>query len=229
MTAKPKTAKLPAKDAPAERSLLARSLLAARKAKDEHDNTTAARLAILPSLNAAEAIQLLGSPIQPQDIVGLVEALREQVERMGKGDLSRAEAMLMTQAHTLNAMFTRMLQRGASNMGEHLGAMDTYMRLALKAQSQCARTLEVLAAMKNPPSISFVRQANITAGAQQINNGIAPAENLKTVPNELLEITHGSRLDSTTQAPAGRTNPHLDAVDKINGGKDSGRKSAILS
>ena len=50
-------------------------------------------------------------------------------------------------------------------MGEYLLATETYLRLALKAQSQCRATLETLAAIKNPPVI-FAKQANVTTGPQ---------------------------------------------------------------
>jgi len=71
-------------------------------------------------------------------------------------------------------------------MGEYIKAAETYMRLALKAQSQCARTIEVLAAMKNPPVV-FAKQANISHGHQQVNNGTnatnthTPAHTEKTI------------------------------------------------
>ncbi|MDN8616544.1 hypothetical protein [Variovorax ginsengisoli] len=52
-------------------------------------------------------------------------------------------------------------------MGEHIGAMETYARLAMKAQCQCRTTAE----MKNPPVV-FARQANISNGPQQLNNGV---------------------------------------------------------
>jgi len=37
----------------------------------------------------------------------------------------------------LDSFFTKMALRAALNMGEYLNAAETYMRLALKAQSQC--------------------------------------------------------------------------------------------
>jgi hypothetical protein len=55
-------------------------------------------------------------------------------------------------------------------MGEYVNAAETYMRLALKAQSQCRTTLETLAGIKNPASVTFVRQANVAHGPQQVNN-----------------------------------------------------------
>jgi hypothetical protein len=64
------------------------------------------------------------------------------------------------------------------------------MRLALKAQAQCRATIETLATMKNPPLV-IAKQANISAGHQQVNNG-APsrAEVSSNQPNELFEHSH---------------------------------------
>ena len=102
-----------------------------------------------------------------------IQALKGTISDVKGGDLSSAEAMLAAQAAALNAMFCELARRAATNMGEHLGATESYMRLALKAQGQCRATLETLAAIKNPPVV-FARQANIRHGPQQVNNGPAP-------------------------------------------------------
>jgi hypothetical protein len=49
------------------------------------------------------------------------------------------------------------------------------MRLALKAQRQCRATIETLVMAKNPAPVTFVKQANVAHGPQQVNNG-PPAE-----------------------------------------------------
>jgi hypothetical protein len=103
---------------------------------------------------------------------------------------------------------------------------DRYLRLALKAQSQCRATVETLAEMKNPPVV-FARQANITTGGQQqVNNGgmphSAPASahpgETASRPNELLEDrTHGSpTMDTRATAAASRTNQGLEPVGAVN-------------
>jgi hypothetical protein len=78
----------------------------------------------------------------------------------------------LSQAHALQAIFTNLSRRAANQ--QYLKQFETYLRLSLKAQSQCVRTLEVLAAMKNPQPVAFVKQANI-AHNQQVNNGIPEA------------------------------------------------------
>lgn len=115
--------------------------------------------------------------------------LREKGDAVNRGDMRAHEAMLSAQGVALNAIFGEFARRAALNMGEHLGAMDTYARLAMKAQSQCRSTIETLAAMKNPPVV-FARQANIANGPQQVNNGScatnAHAGEKEIAPIELL-------------------------------------------
>ncbi len=62
------------------------------------------------------------------------------------------------------------LSRRAAHQ-KSLSQLEVNLRLALKAQAQCVRTLEVLAAIKNPPNVAFVKQATIAHGHQQVNNG----------------------------------------------------------
>ena len=76
----------------------------------------------------------------------------------------------MAQAVTLNTIFARCAVQASRNLeGQHLEGTERYLRLALKAQSQCRTTIETLAIVKNPTTI-FARQANIAAGPQQVNN-----------------------------------------------------------
>ena len=160
--------------------------------------------------------------------------LRETAKRLNDGDLSAAVTMLSCQAVTLNAMFGELARRAGLNMGENLGATETYMRLALKAQSQCRATLETLAAIKNPP-IVLTRQTNINVGQQQVNNGAAPIQGqaragahagpTASAPNELLEDgSHGSKqLDTRAAATTGRGNQGLEAVGEVNRPADARR------
>ncbi|OIQ92421.1 hypothetical protein GALL_256420 [mine drainage metagenome] len=141
--------------------------------------------------------------------IDISETIHVMYEKMGKvkaGDLSGLEAILTAQTVSLNSIFNEMARRAALNMGTHLQVTETYMRLAFKAQAQCARTIEVLAAMKTPPVV-FAKQANISHGHQQVNNGTnpnntqPPAHTEKTInqQNELLEVNNGSeKMDSGT-------------------------------
>lgn len=117
---------------------------------------------------------------------GCIEAIGATARATHGGDLAKAEAMLIAQAASLNAVYCELARRSAHNLGEFLGAAETYMRLALKAQAQCRATLETLAAIKNPPVV-FARQANINnGGQQQVNNGqqvLQPAASAAPLPD----------------------------------------------
>jgi hypothetical protein len=181
-----------------------------------------AQTALRPTVQAAITLQQWSKKFGELDLSHLVEELRTQATFANDGKLARGEAMLMTQAHTLDAIFNELARRAALNMGEYLNACETYLRLALKAQSQCRATLETLALMKNPPPTTFVRQANI-ANNQQVNNGTpvaaeaSRARETEIQPNKLLERVDGERLDSGASATAVGTDPQLATVGTING------------
>lgn len=148
----------------------------------------------------------------------VLDALKDHASTINCGNMARVEAMLGGQASALNTMFAELARRGAVNMGEYIGAAETYLKLALKAQSQCRATLETLAAIKNPPVV-FAKQANISHGHQQVNNGeampVARADQIESKPNELLEHDHGERLDTGSTAAAGGSDQAMATVAAI--------------
>ena len=161
--------------------------------------------------------------------LGLTESvgvIREKIAKVKAGDLSEVEATLIAQAVTLDAVFNELARRAALNMGEHLTATETYLRLALKAQAQCRSTLETLAEVKYPKAATFVRQQNV-AYQQQVNNdgdtatsmraGARAHGKLNNQPNELLGAQHGERVDIGATGKAGGADPHLEALGTIYG------------
>jgi len=130
-----------------------------------------------PTVRAAQMIAQFDHDAGELDLNSLVTRLGEQVSAVQAGDLGRAEEMLVAHAHTLDMLFHLLVRRSVRNLDAgHAEAGDAYMRFALRTQSQCRATLETLAVVKNPPSVSFVRQANIANGPQQVNNrrGVSP-------------------------------------------------------
>jgi len=81
--------------------------------------------------------------------------------------------MLTAQVHTLDAIFNNMARRAIN--AEYMGSLESYLKLALRAQSQARATWETLSATKNPPMVGYVKQANIAQGHQQVNNAATPA------------------------------------------------------
>ena len=186
-----------------------------------------AQMAVRPSVNAAAVMMECAQPLGEQDVVALMETLTDGMETLATGDLSRCEAMLYGQAHALQTIFMNFSRRALKQ--EYQKNLESFLRMALKAQNQCRMTLETLATIKNPPVV-FARQANIANGPQQVNNGTVPtnadhsaptralsgagthAAIAKTEQTELLEASNGQGLDTGTAGTAGRADPHLEAV-----------------
>ena len=163
MTMKPK-AKAPAKKKGSNHLDMVRQ-------GNEGESATVARNVISPIVRGAATTQAFSKIFGETDLQSLVDELGNQFIKVKEGNLTRAESLLTTQAHTLDAIFNELARRAALNMGEYLNTADRYLRLALKAQSQCRATLETLATIKNPPVI-YAKQANISNGPQQVNNGL---------------------------------------------------------
>lgn len=182
-------------------------------------STTLAEVALRPSIRAAVSAQRFVKPeFGDVDLTALADELSRQIKAVTSGDLRRPEAMLIAQAHVLEGIFHELARRAGLNMGEYLQAAETYMRLALKAQSQCRATLETLATIKNPP-VAFVRQANIAHGPQQVNNApqaeASRAREPEITPDKLLEASDGKQLDFGAAKKAVGADPHVEALGKV--------------
>lgn len=144
------------------------------KAAEPEKAQASAKLMLSPSANAAAvAAEYLKGPFGQQDVGALFDTLSADVKQVWEGDTKRIEAMLFAQATALQTIFTSLARRAHSQ--EYLKHLETFLRLALKAQSQSRATLETLATIKAGPAI-FARQANIAHGPQQVNNGVSGPE-----------------------------------------------------
>lgn len=183
--------------------------------ESELPETALARNGLNPSTHAALALDKWADRLGKQDVNEVRAELERQAKAASANDLARLEGMLTMQAHTLDALFSNLAIR-ARNTLEYPDAWERFLRMALKAQSQCRTTIETLAEIKNPKPVAFVQQANIAAGPQQVNNGVpsaAPTRAEKSnQPSELLEATHGDRLEHGTATAAGIGNPTLAAL-----------------
>ena len=222
---KPKTAKTPAQPAPLVPVDKTRHLEVICVPGKTDDRMLADLVTDGLASNASTAIRFIKPELGDVSLTELVASLQDQGEAVNRGDLGSLERMLNGQAVALNAMFAELARRGALNMGENLDAMDRYVRLALKAQSQARATVETLAAIKNPPVV-FARQMNVANGPQQVNNGTAPngtpanahPGETASKPTELLEDSTDGRthLDTRATPATGRTNQDLAAVGTVN-------------
>lgn len=185
----------------------------------ETGGAAAARMMLKPSTTAAATLACLDS------VDGAASTLMDyarQLDAIGDkavaNDLEQAERMLIAQAATLDSIFNTLTQWGINGLrAGKLKSGETYLRLALKAQSQARTSVESLAVIKNPPQAIFARQANIAAGHQQVNNGVSGAREIAepSPPNKLLEASNGERLDTGATSATSGANPILATVEPI--------------
>lgn len=184
----------------------------------ETEAQASAWAATSPQVNAAlvmDAYQgnILGSDVK---LMALIESLNKSTDKTTAGDLSNLEAMLVGQATALQSIFTSLAQRAArSQQQTHL---ESFMGLALKAQAQSRATISALVDLKYPRQATFVRQANIAHGPQQVNNGgITHAREIESQPNELLEDASYERtqMDTGAKTAATRGDPAMEALEPV--------------
>lgn len=189
-----------------------------KQAEPKEEQAKPHQILLMTTAQNAVAMEAWGRFAGEIDLKELVTDLQTKVDLVKGGDMKPVEAMLFGQAMALQTIFTNLARRSALNAGEYIDAADKYMRLALKAQSQCRSTLEALAQVKNP--MPYIKQANIASGPQQVNNGQSaqyaqahtPAGDSQTLQNKLLEHQHGNTLEFGAQGAAGRANPHMATV-----------------
>ena len=175
---------------------------------DEDPDEAVAKILTMPEVGAAGTIRGLNDI---HDINALTKILSQQTADVVSGNMTRPEAMLLSQAHTLDALFNSLVMKGLGQ--SHMPHYESFLRLAYKAQSQCRSTLQTLSDIKNP-SVVYAKQANITNGNQQINNGVpAPRtqENIK-YKNELLTELPNATLDNRRTVEAIPVNSELEAL-----------------
>jgi hypothetical protein len=140
--------------------------------------------------------------------------------------------MVAIQAHTLDTIFNELARQSQANMGGgYLDAADRYMRLALKAQSQCRATIETLAEIENPKPVAFMQQANIASGPQQVNNAPQP-ETSRTGRSEiqqskLLEQTDGNGWTASRKAAQSAAIRQWRPWERSTGPKTSNGKTTV--
>jgi hypothetical protein len=199
---------------------------------DPVESAAVAKFVLRPSVNAAVLVKDYGKTFGDLDLAALVGTVDEGINVVNAGDMSRVEGMLYAQAQALQTMFMNFSRRSLAQ--EYQATLESYFRMAMKAQNQCRMTLETLATIKNPPVV-IARQANINnGGQQQVNNGApaatdpsssasrgcAHAADSESPRTELLEAENGERMDPRTAGAASRADPHLVPVGSVDRAED---------
>jgi len=202
------------------------------KFTDEEIKAAYSSLSLVPSNAAAKAIASLNSKTNLGDtgIAGLDEkTIRKMLQAENgsliAGDMSRAECMLLDQAHTLQMLMTLFTVQLIDV--KHLDHLETYSRIALKAQNQCRQTIATLGELKNPKRVNFIRQQN-NAVNQQINQGgLKQAQNSKkpdNSANKLLDEVEHERMDIGSSQEAVRGYQKVEALGAVNRAENKDRK-----
>ena len=208
------------KDKPAGTNIKTLNLMQVR---GQTEGQAVAAAAVMPAINAAVVIDAYQANIVGSDVnlMALIESLQQSTDQTKAGDLSHLEAMLIGQATALQTIFTSLAKRASHQ--EYQKHLESFLGLALKAQAQSRATISALVELKYPRQATFVKQANIAHGPQQINNGTAQAgthshaQEIEPQQNGLLEdARHGStQMDArATPAPA-RSHPAVAAVEPV--------------
>jgi hypothetical protein len=187
------------------------------------------RAALRPSINAMLVINAFKNNVMGKDVdMGLMLAtLQDSMREVKNGNLTSLEAMLIGQATALQTVFTSLALRASSQ--ERLSNYQAFMGLALKAQNQSRATIQSLVNLKYPRQATFVKQANIAHGPQQVNNRSFPKElsaqhtpthgkEIELEQNKLLEADHGKlrqRMDTRATQKAERSYQAVETVESV--------------
>lgn len=167
---------------------------------------------------------------QAPDLKETMQAIMADIAKVNRGDLSDIEAMLTGQAVMLQGMFAEMALRAAEQT--QLKHYQAFFNMAMKAQAQSRSTIQALVELKYPRQVVITKQANISNGHQQVNNGEfqdqyacvrGRAREIPIESNELLEAgndTTGERLDTRAAQGAIREDPAMATVAAQHGRKN---------
>lgn len=172
-------------------------ILPVESASGRTEEEKRANIALAPAFKAAVTSKAYAPAIGEQDLAAVLQRLGEMTSQIASGETKAVESMLAAQALTLDSIFHKLALQAERNIGQYPKAVDTYLRLGLKAQSQCRATVETLANMKSPRQ--YINQTNV-AGAMQINFDM-----------------ENSHVDRRAQSQDAASDSDLEALGKVNG------------
>lgn len=156
------------------------------------------QLAMSSEIQSAAVMQSYQKSVMGSDVdfEVLVKGIMSTCTQVNGGNLQTMEAMLVSQATALQTIFTDLARKAQAQTYQK--QFEVYLGLALKAQAQSRATISALVDLKYPRQATFVKQANIAHGPQQVNNRVMPSatdssrgKKRKTEQNKLLEENNG--------------------------------------
>ena len=151
-------------------------------------------------LNAALAEPFFDNIFSDVTLMHIVNGAKQQIAEVQANDMTSIEAMLVSQAYSLQTMFVSLGRKAVNQTG--LPQYTAMFNLALKAQAQSRATIQALVELKYPKQATFVKQANISNGHQQINNGQTNKETSTRAPAhaQVIEQAHNELLNDLNKS-----------------------------
>ena len=146
------------------------------------------------------------------DEIAVFDRLSRSVDRVHNNDMNEIEAMLITQAKSLEYFFYDALTKLPNANMENAAV---FADIALKAQAGCRKTLMALAELKHPRRTTIIKQQN-NAITQQVNNNVK-SENNKKLANELNAgaLYETKNMDIGAAITASATNPSAETLEVL--------------
>lgn len=199
---------------------------------EKDDDEIPAKIALYPervAINAVKDYKFSSTNRAHISTPNLLAEILKEGKAIENGDLKQIERYLYSQAIALHSVFDRMLaQAGDTDFTPHL---ELFMTLALKAQTQCRKTLATLAQLKSPDQTTFIKQniqqQNNAVNQQINNNGTEATKKNQNPANELLEAPNEKQLDSREADSPIPINQKVAAMEPVNRPKDCGREEQI--
>lgn len=164
-------------------------------------------VALLYTSTMAQAASTIAQLSDNQtDRLHVLKGIKKEILAGCNGGKDHVELMLMANAFTLDALFSKMICRGA--MEYEPESASAYIDIGLRAQEQLRKVALALDQIRRPKQ--QIVQNNI-AGIQQVTNNLAnPATESSNPQNKLLDIQTGGAayearpkaLDSRATIPA---------------------------
>lgn len=145
------------------------------------------------------------------------DGVEETLSKVKSGNLEDLESILVNQVYVLNGLFNQLVIQGKASLSDPAVMRSlpnhpkTMLNVALKAQTQCRATVQTINELKNPKKTTFIKN--------QLNN---VKMELESRIEQLEDTEHGSKkLDRGTEAKAISINRSVEALEVINGSKDT--------
>ena len=116
----------------------------------------------------------------------IVEALEAGVERLRLGDIGAVEEILFVELQLLHSLTNRWLMKALNSNNPDV--LKTFAGLALKSQEQARKTGQVIAEIKNPKRVQFIRsqlnQLNVNGDSHAQMDAAIPRKRGGALPSE---------------------------------------------